>query len=259
MSEIHAHTVGFVRRDMIPETDPPLTETGAIKWASGEPLLLLVQRDSHHPVALCRVLDRRPRAALGCLRDLGRRFAYRMPRDPRPALWRGVVRRLLGGHHQSLEPASIRLLSKPILLAPHSRARGLSGRHSARDVRPGAETDLPCHGRRTLSLLLAALGGLDLGTARRCRRIRNRVRGLPRRQHRGRKSRGGHRGARRANPLLVRSGRAADTCAARHLADRDHLYRVKGFRRLHAGRHHRRDGHRPVAAPGYPARAGAPV
>jgi general L-amino acid transport system permease protein len=32
MSEIHAHTVGFVRRDMIPETDPPLTETGAIKW-----------------------------------------------------------------------------------------------------------------------------------------------------------------------------------------------------------------------------------
>ncbi len=32
MSEIHAHTVSFVRREMLPEQDPPLTESGAIKW-----------------------------------------------------------------------------------------------------------------------------------------------------------------------------------------------------------------------------------
>lgn len=32
MSEVHAHTVSFVRREMLPEQDPPLTESGAIKW-----------------------------------------------------------------------------------------------------------------------------------------------------------------------------------------------------------------------------------
>ncbi len=32
MSEVHSHTVSFVRTEMIPEQDPPLTETGAIKW-----------------------------------------------------------------------------------------------------------------------------------------------------------------------------------------------------------------------------------
>jgi general L-amino acid transport system permease protein len=32
MSEVHAHTVSFVRREMLPEQAPPLTETGAVKW-----------------------------------------------------------------------------------------------------------------------------------------------------------------------------------------------------------------------------------
>ncbi len=32
MSETHAHNVSFVRHDMIPEQDPPLTESGAVKW-----------------------------------------------------------------------------------------------------------------------------------------------------------------------------------------------------------------------------------
>ena len=32
MSEVHAHTVSFVRREMLPEQEPPLTEVGAIKW-----------------------------------------------------------------------------------------------------------------------------------------------------------------------------------------------------------------------------------
>jgi general L-amino acid transport system permease protein len=32
MSEVHAHTQAFVRGEMLPQQEPPLTETGAIKW-----------------------------------------------------------------------------------------------------------------------------------------------------------------------------------------------------------------------------------
>lgn len=32
MSEGYSHNVSFVRREMLPEQDPPLTETGAVKW-----------------------------------------------------------------------------------------------------------------------------------------------------------------------------------------------------------------------------------
>ena len=265
MSDTHAHTVRLrPRHDAAASSAAAVGQTGAVQLAAREPVLGLAEHAPDDPVALRRLVVARPRSCPGSSRASGtpdsltecREIldATLRPGAPAPA-WRVIPERW----HQLL----FGFYPQDALLAADPGA----GRSSCAAVAPilfqsaAAQAALASRAPTPSSCFWLLWGGTSGG---RSRSLLGFVLGW----------RAPSRCSRRASapsPARLGRDRAADPaggCSSparwraalqRLAADRAAGRPVRGLRRLHAVVHHRRLGHRAVAAAGHPAGARAAV